>query len=134
MRFFVVITIILVFCTSTLAAKGIEKKGNFGLVISENFITFSYVITYLGESYKEDYVAFRLDFKDNKGYDLPSEIDESQTILKKSKRINIQGKVERQSMSSAVLLFPVEDGFVLKGKIKLYTVIFSYKLKKDFKF
>ncbi|HUU28663.1 MAG TPA: hypothetical protein VM123_12705 [archaeon] len=132
MRFFAVTAIIFAFCASTLAAKDIEKKGSFGVVIHENFVKFNYVITYLGDSYKENFIAFRLDFEDNKGYDMPNEIKESETILKNIKNKSIQGKVERQSASSAVLLFPLNEDFTLSGKAKLYTVIIGYKLKKDF--
>ena len=133
MRFFAIITIILALCPSTLEARNIVKKGKFGVARNDNFVTFSYVLTYLGDSYKEGHVAFRLDFKDNKGYDLASEIDTTETFLKKFKGISIQGKVERRSLNSAVLLFPVEEGFILKGKINLYTVILGYKLRKTFK-
>jgi hypothetical protein len=113
-------------------AESTEKKGSFGVVINENFVKFNYVITYLGESYKEKNLAFRLDFEDNKGFDIPSQINESETYLKNYKNESIQGKVERQSVTSVILLFPLKNETSWKGKAKLYTVIVGYKLKKDF--
>ena len=117
--------------TSLIIAKQIEKKGSFGVVIDKNFVKFSYVITYLGDSYKENHHAFRLDFEDNKGYDLSKEIEEEKTILKNRKNKTFRGKVERKSVSSVILLFPKNDDEPLQGKTTLYTVIMGYKLKKN---
>ena len=120
--------------TSSITAKQIEKKGSFGVVVHDTFVKFSYVITYLGESYKENHHAFRLDFEDNKGYDLASEIDEEETIFKDRRNKVFQGKVERKSARSVMLLFPKDDDEPLKGRTTLYTVILGYKLKKNIRF
>ena len=113
-------------------ADSTEKKGSFGLVINDNFVKFSYIITHLGESYKEGHISFQIDFDDNKGYDLASEIDEAATKLKAGKK-DIVGKVEIKSASSAVLLFPIEKEDDLKGTVKLYSNIMGYKLQKNFR-
>lgn len=131
MRFLTAIIIFMAFSASSMSARQIEKKGSFGVVIQANFVKFNYVITYLGDSYKENHHAFRLDFEDNKGYDITSAIEEEKTHLKTRKNKTIQGKVERQSIRSAILLFPKDNDEPLKGKTTLYTVILGYKLKKS---
>lgn len=134
MKLFVTVAFLMACSASLVIAKQIEKKGSFGVVVHDNFVKFSYVITYLGESYKEDHFTFRLDFEDNKGYDLPSEIEEEETILKDRRKKALQGKVERKSVRSAMLLFPKNNDEPLKGRATLYTVILGYKLKKNIKF
>jgi hypothetical protein len=117
----------------TARAGEMSEKGSFGVVIDQNFIKFSYVLTYLGESETEGHVEFELTFNDNKGYDVPSEIDDSDTILK-TRRLEIEGKVERKSENSVLLLFPVESPRDLNGRVTVYTRVFGSKLKKKFRF
>jgi hypothetical protein len=131
MKLAVTVAFFMACSASFIIAKQIEKKGSFGVVIHKNFVKFSYVITYLGDSYKENHHAFRLDFEDNKGYNLSSEIEEEKTILKNRKNETIQGIVEIKSVRSVILLFPKNDDEPLRGKTTLYTVILGYKLKKD---
>jgi len=133
MRFFMAVALLMACSVSSIDAKQIEKKGSFGVVAHQNFVKFSYVITYLGDIYKEDNFTFRLDFEDNKGYDIINEIDEKETILKNRKNETFQGIVEKKSESSVILLFPKKDDKPLKGKTTLYTVIMGYKLKKAFR-
>lgn len=126
-----------VFClaiaVNAFSADSVEKKGSFGVVVRENFVKFSYVLTYLGNAYKEDHIAFQIDFDDSKGYDISNEIDENETILKDGRNNTIQGKVERKTASSSILIFPVEKTDDLKGQAKLYTRIMGYRLKQTFK-
>jgi hypothetical protein len=114
-------------------AEEISEKGSFGVVIDQNFIKFSYVMTYLGESETEGHIGFELAFEDNKGYDIPSEIDDTDTVLK-SRRLEIEGKVERKSEHSVLLLFPIESPRDLSGRVTIYTRVFGSKLKKKFRF
>ena len=114
------------------AADEVSEKGSFGVVINQNFVTFSYVATYMGKAATDGHVAFKLDFKDNKGYDVPSEIEEDETFLKAG-RNEIKGKTERESPNSVILLFPMPDGEDLEGSVILYTKIFGSKLKKKFR-
>ncbi len=118
---------------STASAEEISEKGSFGVVINQNFVHFSYVLTYLGKSETEGHVAFELAFDDNKGYDIPSEIDDSDTLLK-TRREQFEGKTERKDINTVLLLFPVENPRDLKGRITVYTRIFGSKLKKKFRF
>ncbi len=117
---------------SSLMAQDKEIKGSFGVVIAENFVKFNYTISYLGDSAQPDNLAFRITFDDTKGFNLAGEINEGETQLKNLKNQTIQGKVQRESASSALLLFPKDGSFDTKGKTKLYTEIKGYKLKKDF--
>jgi hypothetical protein len=133
MRFLLTTIFLLALSFSSLAAKKLEKNGSFGVVLYNNFVKFDYVLSYLGESYKENHWAFRLDFEDNKGFDIASEIVEEKTILEAREINPVQGKVDRKSDTSVVLLFPKEDKTLLKGKVNLYTVILGYKLKKNFR-
>ncbi|MBW7995301.1 MAG: hypothetical protein FVQ81_01770 [Candidatus Glassbacteria bacterium] len=111
-----------------------SEKGSFGVVINQNFVFFSYVLTYIGDSETaEGHVAFFLEFKDNKGYDIPNEVDDTETYLKIGVK-KITGKAERKSSESVMLLFPLEDGQKLKGRVTVYTRIFDSKLKKRFRF
>ncbi len=116
------------------SADEISERGSFGVVINQTFVYFSYVMTCIGESETaEGHAAFFLEFKDNKGYDIPSEIDDTETYLKIGVK-KITGKVERKSVESVMLLFPLEDGQKLKGRVTVYTRIFGSKLKKAFRF
>ena len=128
---------LVVFCLATAAnvfsADSVEKKGSFGVVVRENFVKFSYVLTYLGNAYKEDHISFQLDFDNSKGYDISNEIDENETIIKDGRNNTIQGKVERKTSSSSILVFPVGNTEDLKGQAKLYTRIMGYRLKQTFK-
>ena len=133
MRFLLTIVFLSALSFSSLAAKKFEKNGSFAVVLYDNFIKFDYVLSYLGESYEENHWAFRLDFKDNNGFDIASEIVEEETMLKARKINPVQGKVDRQSDTSVMLLFPKEDKTLLKGKVDLRTVILGYKLKKNFR-
>ncbi|MCE5271295.1 hypothetical protein LLH00_08415 [bacterium] len=117
---------------SSLMAQDKELKGSFGVVIAENFVKFNYTISYLGDSAQPDNLAFRISFDDTKGFNLAGEITEAETQLKNLKNQSLQGKVQRESAASALLLFPKDASFDLKGKTKLYTEIKGYKLKKDF--
>ncbi|MFH1069235.1 MAG: hypothetical protein V1794_06385 [Candidatus Glassbacteria bacterium] len=129
---FRILIVALAMSLSMLHAESNEKKGSFGLVINDNFIKFSYIITYLGNSYKEGHIAFQIDFDDNKGFDLASEIDEAETKLKVNKK-DLRGTIERKSASSAVLFFPTENEDDYKGTVKLYSDIMGYKLQKSFR-
>lgn len=132
MRFIALTALLAALTAGTLSAQGAEQKGSFGVVISENFVKFNYVLSYLGESAQPDHVSFRISFDDTKGYNLAAEIDEAQTSLKNVRNQTISGKVERESASSAVLMFPKDESFALKGKIRFYTVIKGYKLNRSF--
>jgi len=132
-KLFASLAAILTFCSLLLGANKLERKGSFGVVINNNFVHFSYVLTYLGESYKEGYIAFRLDFEDNKGFDLTSEIDESETVLKNLRNQKLKGKIERKTASTAVILFPKKEDYKLSGKTRLTTSVMGYKLRKTFK-
>ena len=131
MRSLLAAMFLLAFSFSLSAARDVEKTGSFGVVYHHNFVKFNYVLSYLGETYKEDHWAFKLDFEDNNGFDIPSEIVEEETVLEARRIKPVKGKVDRKSEKSVVLLFPKEDDTLLKGKINLYTVILGYKLKKD---
>jgi len=102
-----------VFCLAIAAnafsADSVERKGSFGVVVRENFVKFSYVLTYLGNAYKDE------------------------TIIKDGRNNTIQGKVERKTSSSSILVFPVGNTEDLKGQAKLYTRIMGYRLKQTFK-
>ena len=126
------LAVLFVVLSGALMAQEAEKKGSFGIVIAENFVKFNYSITYLGDSVKPNEIAFRISFDDTKGYNLAAEIDESETMLKNLKHQTIQGKVERENAGSALLLFPKKAESEMKGKVKLYTDVKGYKLKKDF--
>jgi len=118
---------------SAIAADEISEKGSFGVVINQNFVTFSYVATYVGKGETDNEVAFLLEFNDNKGYDVPSEIEDEGTYIKAGRK-QIQGHSERKSASSVLLLFPMSDGEDLEGSVTLYTKVFGSKLKKKFRF
>lgn len=133
MRFFLAVAVFMACSVSSINAEQIEKKGSFGVVVHQNFVKFSYVITYLSDIYKDNHYAFRLDFENNKGYDILNEIDVKETILKNRKNETFQGILEKKSASSVILLFPKKDDEPLKGKTTLYTVIMGYKLKKAFR-
>lgn len=132
MRSFGVVLTLSILLASSLLAQDKEIKGSFGVVIAENFVKFNYTIAYLGDAAQPDNLAFRITFDDTKGFNLAGEINEAETQLKNLKNQTIQGKVQRESAGSALLLFPKDAGFDLKGKTKLYTEIKGYKLKKDF--
>ena len=133
MKLCIAVVLSVAFACQVYAADEISEKGSFGVVINQNFVTFSYVATYIGKSDTEGHVAFLLDFKDNKGYDVPSEIEEEDTYLKAGRR-QIKGKSERKSASSVLLSFPLPDGEDLEGNVTLYTRIFGSKPKKKFRF
>ena len=107
------------------SAKDIAEKGNFGTVVHNNFVTFKYVLNYLGESYKEGNVAFRLEMEYNKGYDIPSEINEEETILKNRDNDEFKGTVERKDASTAILLFPMDDAGNLGKRFRFYTEVLN---------
>ncbi len=133
MRFLLAALLAVAVAFSTARAEEISEKGSFGVVIDQNFIKFSYVMTYLGESKTEGHIEFELAFDDNKGYDIPSEIDDTDTILK-TRRDVIEGKVERKDVNSVLLLFPVESPKDINGRVTVYTRVFGSKLKKKFRF
>ncbi|MFC1544655.1 hypothetical protein ACFL4X_00670 [Gemmatimonadota bacterium] len=132
MKLFSTVLLSVALASFAFAADEVSEKGSFGVVINQNFVTFSYVATYIGKSTTEGHVAFELAFKDNKGYDVPSEIEDDATYLK-SGRNEIRGKTERKSPSSVLLLFPLPNGEDLEGSVTLYTKIFGSKLKKKFR-
>ena len=120
--------------TSARAEKNpFEKKGTFGFEYYGNFVTMSYVVTYLGESYKPGNLAFQIDLDDNKGFDLSREVVESECALKDARNHKVPGTVERVSDTSVKILFPYDEGFKADGRVKLYTLIRDYKLLKTFK-
>jgi len=137
MRFFKAAGFFILVCLTTTSAmakkNSYEQKGRFGLVIGDNFMTLNYVITYLNESHKADHLAFQLDLEDSKGLDLAHEVVESECKLKNSKKQTVTGKVERRSVNSIILLFPLDENFEKTRKMTVYTVIRDYKLKKTFK-
>ncbi len=133
MRFAIAALLAVTVAFSAARAAKMSEKGSFGVVIDQNFVKFSYVMTYLGESETKGQVAFELAFNDNKGYDIPSEIEDSDTVLK-TRSLKIKGKTERKSINSVLLLFPVENIRDLSGKVSVYTRVFGSKLKKKFRF
>ncbi len=133
MRFAIAALLAVTVAFSTARAAGMSEKGSFGVVIDQNFVKFSYVLTYLGESETKGQVAFELAFNDNKGYDIPSEVEDSDTVLK-TRRLTIKGKTERKSVNSVLLLFPVENIRDLSGRVSVYTRVFGSKLKRKFRF
>ncbi len=137
MRFFRAAGFLILVCltaTHAVAKKNpYEEKGRFGLAVGESFVTVNYVITYLDETYKAGYLAFKIDLEEAKGLDLEQEVVESECKLKNAKKQIISGKVERRSDTSIILLFPLDDNFKKTSKMTVYTVIRDYKLKKNFK-
>ena len=132
MKLFSAVLLTVAFASFAFAADEVSEKGSFGVVINQNFVTFSYVATYMGKNSEEGSVAFELDFNDNKGYDVPSEIEDEETVLKAGRK-EIQGKSERISANTVKLIFPLPDGEDLEGSVILYTRIFGSKLKKKFR-
>ena len=132
MKLFAVLLLSVAYAGYAVAADEVSEKGSFGVVINQNFVTFSYVAIYKGKSATDSHVTFELDFKDNKGYDVPSEIDEDDTYIKTGHR-EIKGKAERKSPSSVLLIFPLDDNEDLEGSVTLYTRVFGSKLKKKFR-
>jgi len=116
----------------SLLAQEKEMKGSFGVVIAENFVKFNYTITFLGDSYQGNNLAFRLNFDDTKGFNLCSEINESETQLRNLKNQTLPGKVQREGAGSAVLIFANDGSFDMKSKTKIQTEVKGVKLKKDF--
>ncbi len=116
----------------SLLAQEKEIKGSFGVVIAESFVKFNYTITYLGDSFQGNNLAFRINFDDTKGHNLGAEINESETQLKNLKNQILRGKVQRESASSAILMFAKDSPFDLTSKTKLQTEVKGVKLKKDF--
>ena len=132
MKFFSAMLLSVACVSFAFAADEVSEKGSFGVVINQNFVTFSYVATYMGKNSEDGSVSFELDFKDNKGYDVPSEIEEEETRLKAGRQ-EIQGKTERVSPTTVKLIFELPDGEDLEGRVTLYTRIFGSKLKKNFR-
>ena len=108
MRFFLAVAVFMACSVSSINAEQIEKKGSFGVVVHQNFVKFSYVITYLSDIYKDNHYAFRLDFENNKGYDILNEIDVKETILKNRKNETFQGILEKKKRKQCNPAFPEE--------------------------
>ncbi|HUU29787.1 MAG TPA: hypothetical protein VM123_18445 [archaeon] len=120
--------------TSVWAKKSqFEKKGNFGVTVYGNYVNLSYLITYLGESYKPGKLTFQMELEDPKGFDLFQETVESECKLKNFKNQQLPGKIERVTDKSIRMIFPMDEGFETTGKIRLYAVIRDYKLLQTFK-
>lgn len=121
----------IVFMSSSVQAESIENRGSFGLVVNGQFLKINYILTYLGQDYKEGFLAFRMDLDDTKGLYLSEEVVEEDLKLKNHKNKELQGKIEESSENQVLIVFPNEDDFADTKMLKLYMTIRDYKLKKN---
>ena len=122
---------VLVLVSSSVQAESIENKGSFGLVVNGQFLKINYILTYLGQDYKDGFLAFRMNLEETKGLYLSEEIIEEDLKLKNHKNKEVEGKIEESGEDHVLVLFPNEGNFAKTKMFKLYMTIRDYKLKKN---